>query len=267
MTANKPRPNGFTLIELIGVMSIIAILASVITPNVLDDVIRARQQQETQNLKALSDSLQNYVLSLKRIPGSSGNDWALAIAQYSKLPNEGVSKNARGFRRGYYVDPAFLAGPDRRFEGYAQADGLTSAPRSPRIMLISMLSADAPEAPVTADGFEAIWQQSASATLQEGPNVLIERINLRPMFHRLILINEHPQTAVYQLEKSDFFQVPAARVEGYGETTRYVIANTRLNLFAAPFSAQSASLGAVLVDHGLSLVYQRDGERWRWQQP
>ncbi|MFT4564827.1 MAG: hypothetical protein ACI9BW_004597 [Gammaproteobacteria bacterium] len=60
------------------------------------------------------------------------------------------------------------------------------------------MTGNAPAAPITSAGFDAIWDQSASATLIEGPDVKIARLNLRTAFQRLMLTNENTNQPAYQ---------------------------------------------------------------------
>ena len=261
---NKTR--GFTLVELIGVLSIIAIMASVIAPSVFKDIKRARQDKESLNLAALNFELERSIYDNKRIPSRTLADWSGAIAAQSSLAPEKVERNEKGFLRGYYVDPRFFTASDVAFPGYTQTTGIGSAPVSPRIMLVSIMTGNAPAAPTTAANFNAIWDQSAGATLIEGPDVKISRLNLRTAFQRFLLSNENTNQPGYQLECNAHGSIPAASVGGDGLLTRYVIRNTKVSLYTDPFP--SGNLDQVfLVDDEKAYAFELVGSVWTWQRP
>ena len=262
----RKTQRGFTLIEVIGVLSIMAILASVIAPSVLDDIKRARQDKESLTLEGLSAYLQDYIIDNQRIPTRTTADWTTSIASQGTLPVARIEFNERGFRRGYYVDPQFFSGSDTAFPGYTQTIGLAAKPVSPRIMLVSSLTANAPSAPTTATAFNAIWDQSAAASLVESPDIKIERINLRNIFHRIILTNEHTNQPGYQLEAGSLNALPAATGGVDGLATRYLIERTRMNLLSDPFP--SGNLNQVVMIAGpTNYTYRNNGSEWTWEKP
>lgn len=257
---------GFTLIELIGSMAVIAILAAAIAPSVIDDVKRARRDKESQQLGVLRDHLERYIVTVKQIPQRPAAAWTAAIASMATLPLSKVEFNERGFRRGYYVDPRFFTGTDTAFHGYTQQAGLSNPPVSPRIMLVSLLTANAPAAPTTNAAFSAIWDQTGAATLVESPDVKIERLNLRSAFQRLIFSNEQSAQTAYQLEAGAQNAIPAASGAIDGLLTRYVIVNTRVGLYANPFPG--GALDQVFIaDEDKDYAFQLVGSQWLWHRP
>jgi len=260
------RNRGFTLIEVIGVMSIVAIMASVIAPSVLDDIRRARADKESGNLAGMARELERYIDDNKRIPTRALADWTGSIASVSTLRRDKVERNEREFRRGYYVDPRFFSTTDTAFPGYSQGTGLNSAPVSPRIMLVSVLTGNAPAAPTTATAFNAIWDQTGAASLVEGPDVKVERLNLRAAFQRVVLTNENTNQPGYQLETGTRASVPAAGAGGDGVLTRYVIRNTRVTLYTDPYPGGTVD-EVFLVEQDKDYAFELVGSNWVWQRP
>ncbi|MFT4585056.1 MAG: prepilin-type N-terminal cleavage/methylation domain-containing protein [Gammaproteobacteria bacterium] len=261
---NKIR--GFTLVELIGVLSIIAIMASVIAPSVFKDIKRARQDKESLNLAALNFELEQSIYDNKRIPSRTLADWSGAIAAQSSLAQEKIARNEKGFLRGYYVDPRFFTASDVAFPGYTQTTGVGTAPVSPRIILVSLMTNNAPAAPSTSAAFNAIWDQSTSATLTEGPDVKISRLNLRAAFQRLVLTNENTNQPAYQLESGARSSIPAASAGGDGLLTRYVLRNTKVSLYTDPFPAGNLDQ-VLLADDEKAYAFELVGSVWTWQRP
>lgn len=247
-------------------MAIMAILASVIAPSIFDDIKRARQDKESLTLEGIGQHLVNYVLENKRIPSRTTADWTAAIAGQGTLSSEKIEFNERGFRRGYYADPRFFTTTDSAFGGYSQTTGLVSPPVSPRIMLISSLTAHAPAAPTTAATFNSIWDQSTGTSVVEGADLKIVRINLRALFHRVILTNEHTSQPAYQLEMATPSAMPAASGGVDGLITRYVLDKTRVNLLSDPFPSGGLNQ-VVMVDAPTNYTYRTSGAVWEWQKP
>src|SRR5438309_7273336 len=83
----------FSLIELIGVLAVIAILAAVLAPSLIRQMDRIAGEQESAALKSLSDALQQSVLRKRYIPGAS--DWATNIATELGVEVASVTANSR----------------------------------------------------------------------------------------------------------------------------------------------------------------------------
>ena len=147
------------MIEMIGVLAIIAILASAILPNMIQSVLHARADQETTTLATLASDLQHYILTNQQIPAPATATWTTALASVSNLPRDKVEFNENGFRRAIYYDPRFFTASDTAFSGYTQQSGAASVV-SPRVMIVSNLQANAPAAPSSTTDFSAIWDQN-----------------------------------------------------------------------------------------------------------
>jgi prepilin-type N-terminal cleavage/methylation domain len=82
--------HGFTLIEMVGVLAIMAILSAMIVPNVVKQMQGARQDVEDQTLDILADGLVNYVLENRIIPQSGYGQgiWSGNIATQTDLPGK-----------------------------------------------------------------------------------------------------------------------------------------------------------------------------------
>ncbi len=255
---------GFTLMEMIGVMAVLAILASVLAPSVFDTIDRAVAEAEEKNLSELGDALVSHILTTKNVPLQNRNSWVPALTVYTSYPAEQTEFNQRGFRRRLYVDPRFFGTTDASFPGYTQTTGLVTFPNSPRLMLISNVKGNVPGPTNSSADFDAIWDQTASAPVLEDKNFKVHRINLRQYFHRVLLTNANTQQPGYGLETQTAQPVPGAVGGVDGTLIRYVLQDTQLRLFSTPYPAGGLST-SVLVKGEFAARYSTDGSSWFWE--
>lgn len=261
--AERPQA-GFTLIEMIGVLAIISTLAAVVVPNLMRSVDDAIGAAESETLSALGASLESAVLRSKRIPNAAG--WVAALATETSLATSKIDLNERGFRRGYYVDPRFFTAVDTVFAPYVQDSGLANAPNSPRILLVSDLTRNAPAPPTTFAAFDAIWNQTGAPSVVEGARVMIERINLGAWFVPTLLTNQNGSSTSYQVEIGTRSAIPAVGAGGGTGITRYLLNSSRVNLFVPPFPG-GALERVVLISRPRELSYVSSGGAtpvWAW---
>ena len=261
---NLSRQTGFTLMELIGTMAIIAILAATLAPALTDGIDRAYSAREEVNLQVLMEALEAEILQNKAIPRENTAEWTAVVARYADLAREDVEFNARGYRRRLYVDPLFFSTTETTFPGYIQTAGLDRRPYSPRLMLVSDLTGNAPNPPATAAAFAAIWDQQGSPAVQEGPKVKIVRLNLAGHFHRVLLTNSSIQQPGYQLESGAGTAVPAAAGGTDGTLIRYVLRSTRISVFASPYPTGNMTTTTIVAED-VALHYATDGSNWFWE--
>jgi type II secretory pathway pseudopilin PulG len=241
----------FTLIELIGVLAVIAILAAIIVPNLLHQLDLAVGQQEVATLQGFATRLQSSILRNSYIPGK--NDWATNIAAEFGIDAGDVATNSRGLPRVFLIDPAIqLNAAGASALPYTQpTNGSTNLPVSPRLMILSTIGTPLPAnvvsgVPAVSNDFAAIWNTAdgtpptnatgfSSWTAVNASDLKIQRINLSPLFVYLVL-----STYPYSSPGSNGLYIinPATssvtNTTPYGGVTGYYLQNTTLRLINAP---------------------------------
>ncbi len=263
---NIKKQKAFSLMELIAVMAIMAIMAGTLAPSIFNQIKRAKADAEIQNLKTIMQSLSLYIQDKKVIPTSSTISWTQAIATVSNISIQKIEFNDNDFRRRLIFDPQFLTNVDSSFSGVTQNQGLAVEPVSPRVMIISNLTANVASVANNSSVFNDIWQQNTSALIKESADIKIERINLKSIFHRIVLSNANSTQASYQLESGSVISVPAAS-GGDGIIIRWVIDQSKISLYSAPVSGTSVLQQTSILQSDWTSRYQTNGTIWFWGQP
>ncbi|MDX8413745.1 MAG: type II secretion system protein [Mariprofundales bacterium] len=207
---------GFTLIEIIGVLAVMSIMAATIAPSAIQMITAGKQSAEDSAMAAIADALRLHVLNNKKIP--SQTTWASDLsALLNTAPSKVTTNDSNGARIYLYPDNFVSTGNSLAYDQYAKiaADvtagsisNLPTAPLSnPRVMVISNLNPGTPltqaSGQLAATTFDNIWNQSGNfpAELTENDNLKIARINLSDTFESLVLNNnDTTATASYQID-------------------------------------------------------------------
>ena len=257
---------GFTLLELIGVVAVIAILSSVLAPGVVQTINRSYAAAEDENLAVLASTLRTVVQTTRTVPGPAINTWTTALAAQSEFTAQQIRFNRRNQQRTLLVDPLFFTSAEAPFGGYVQTSGLFQRPFSPRLMLLSNMAGAVPAVPNTAAGFDAVWNQTAAAAAIEGPDLKIERIHLGDLFHHVLLTNSNTAAAGYALDGAAAQAVPPAVGGTDGEVSVYVLNGTRIRYLAATFPSGAQQTSAIVRGYE-NRGYVTNGSAWFWSAP
>lgn len=203
----------FTLIEMIGVLAVMAILAAVLVPALLKEMDKAVADQETATLQSFSTALQNNILRNRSIP--SETNWADTIAAELGMNVSDVATNIRHQPRIFLIERSGWFATNAA--AYVQNSGGAST-NAGRLMILSALgSVNVPFTsgrPNLTDfrytwnsrvgtvpdvGIWTGWQRNSGG--QGDPNdVLVQRINLGSSFVHLLLNNSDPTNAPYSID-------------------------------------------------------------------
>lgn len=164
---------GFSLLEIIGVLAVIGILASLLLPNFINQIDEATRTAEAGNLRAISQAIELYVQDTHTWPA----DLPALSPEYMQMGDTQLLQNGRGFPRYYVLHPTMQA--------FDNAAGIAENEiPDTRFLLISNVNADAAPTITNATEFDAWWNTDATAT----PDLFIERGNVGHLFRLVNLL-------------------------------------------------------------------------------
>ncbi len=256
-----------SLIELLGALAILAILAAIILPALIKQTDKAVADQEVAALQSFSEGLQRRILRHGYIPGPL--DWTANIAAEFGIAPSDVAANGRHNPRYLIIDPAFTDSLSLYYTNTSA--GAATAPLGARMMIVSSLGRPLTNMingilPATGD-FAIIWNTvdgtvpSATAFSHwrgTGDDLKIQRINLAPLFAHLVL-------SYYASTNSAWYSVGAGvtkQVTSLAGIDAYFLKSSVVNLYAGPAVALDSQL--VLNDDTSYWYYQ---DAWRGFMP
>lgn len=207
------RAAGFTLLELIGVLALMAMLAAVLAPATARRFQRVRAEKESHALATLGNGLVRVAREKQSIPGSQS--WVPELALHlGWSPDEVlyVDRQNGTNTRVLLVHPGFTPG-DASAAGalWSHNGGSVSTVTNARLLLLSSLRPNL-SLPVTsgvaasAQSFEALWNWSLNPETRaapmgwpaswsgQGAALRLHRINFQPEFKRVTLSNlQYPE--------------------------------------------------------------------------
>jgi prepilin-type N-terminal cleavage/methylation domain-containing protein len=256
----------FTLIEMVGVLAIIAILASIMVPVVIRQIDRAAWTKEVSDLSAISNALVLQALRGHSIPDSTAGPtgWGQAVGSWLNRPASQITSTPRNFARVFLIDPSLsssgLGLPYHQTGNF----GLTNPPTNSRLIIVSTLAVSDPPvssgASLSVPDFQAIWdtpQSAKPATSMKWPmngdDICIQRINLEPLFYQLLLVNRWSDAnATFSIDANNPTNVAAG---GFGYSS-YYLDSTVVNL-----SSNNLVEACCLLKRNTSFVF----ENGAWQ--
>jgi prepilin-type N-terminal cleavage/methylation domain-containing protein len=186
--------HAFSLIEMIGVLAVIAVLATALAPSFVRQMDKTAGDQESAAMKSFGDALQRSIMRYRYIPSDA--DWATNIATELGVDVAYVTTNPRQQPRFFLIDPNLsIAGAGLP---YRQTNsGSVNIPSSPRVMILSSVGTPLPAVTATAANFTNIWNAADGTVPTAAPafagwngtgnDLNIQRVDLSPLFVRLQL--------------------------------------------------------------------------------
>ena len=243
-TSRLTSSPGFTLVELIGVLAILAILASFITPSVINQLRSARRDAEDQQLVNIAQGIELYLRQTRSFPANL----AVLSPDYVPVSSGQLNNNANGFLRYYFVQP--------NISGYTNVAGLDPAALADsRYLLITDLTQNTNPSIITDAEFETWWNTDETGT----PDLKIHRGHVGHLFHLLSLSADGAGGS---------YDIDGTATDSGGGTlalhTRYHVTGTSIELDEADTFATAETQFTMTAEAG----YQFDpdcpgGSQWR----
>lgn len=199
---------GFTLVEFVGVIAIVAILASFSIAAIHRQVIETRRDAEDISLRGIAGGLSNVVRFNLTVPSSS--TWVAAVAsQLNRSQNE-IGTNSLGNTRVVMVDPNFVIGsPASAFSSLPFTQTIAGSRQVQNLNFIILSSLADPLPSLVGVAYTNVWN-SADSSLPTGwpaswkgkpEDLKRERVTLTGMFYRLVLNNmDSTNSAVWHMD-------------------------------------------------------------------
>ncbi len=186
----RPNGKGFTLVEILGALTILTILALALAPVLVREYDRLARDRESRSLESLVAGLRSHMLRTRTIPDHTG--FAQAVATEMGIQTSDVVLNARRQPRVLLIDPAITNSLALPFTQGAL--GITNTiPLSLGMVLLSSVSAPLPNGLVSgyassSAAFNAIWSAGENTVPTgwnwsgRGEDLRIARVNLGTLF-------------------------------------------------------------------------------------
>lgn len=205
---------GFSMIELIGVVAVISILAALLVPTVIRRIDMAATAKEYQDMAGISNAIALQVLTLQRLPTEA--TWASEVAAWNNVPVAKVTQNPRRVDRVLLIDTnGWLNNlPSTGYYPQPPEGVLNLRPSNARMVLVSSTAGGLGLPAGVVSGrpgntvFNAIWdtREGAKPNLGnwnswngKGDDVVIQRINLTPLWFKVTLVNRDKAFANYAI--------------------------------------------------------------------
>lgn len=210
---NRLPAGAFTLLELVGVMAVVSILAALLAENVLERMRLAARDAERASLATLAGAVEKNVIRSKVIPAPA--TLPTVIAADLAVAQDRVSHSAQGNARWIWLDPGCAVGATNGTLPYTQTASGSVEPTGVRMLVISSVGASLPSPAITsptADQFAGAWNTVGgglppclNGTWNGDPDDLsLQRLEVGALFRRLILENvDNWRNAPYSIETTN----------------------------------------------------------------
>ena len=274
--------SAFSLIELIGVLAIMGILAAVFTPPLVRQIAAAQGTKEEQILATLAAGLQRYVRTYQQVPGAAL--WATNLASVLGMNVTEVHrvdpKNSANFRA-YLIHPGFSPTTGTSPLYLQGNNGTTTVPTETRLIILSTTQPTltlpvASGLAASAGAFDNIWNWSFNAGTRapptgwpaswtgNGEHLHVVRINLGERFFHATFSNTQFPAAI---PFAKFNSLTTYAFSATNAMDRYCLAGTVIQLFKhdTPYTSPPANPDeldvAHVVERDVNFVYQDN--QWR----
>lgn len=254
--ASRAAIRGFSLIEMMGVMALMAILAAITAENLVTTMKVAARREEDAAMDRFSGAVERMVRRTRMVPANS--DLPVALADELGVAVSQVAMNKAGFQRRLVWDPDFRLGPTTNSVPSYVQDSAGSVPlANPRLLIVSCLAGQLPSISSVAE-FGEVWATplggvpaSWSAMAGLGADLFIERVGLNSVFRRVVFNNVDPSlNAVYTVDGGTNVTIATTSA-----VETWLVADTPIVFFTG-----GGEQGREILDEDTSYIY----EAGRW---
>ncbi len=256
MTGGVPAGRcAFTLIEMIGVMAVLAITATMLLPPLTAQTDNAVAAQEAALTQSFITALQNNIQRNHVIPGATGaTNWVSIVATELGMNPTNVAFTVRNQPRVLLVDTngfGKMSLPYIETSG-CMPDALTNS-TLPRIMVVSSLGAALPASFVTntsggtpLSDFSNLWVAASGTVPTNGAwtgwtgkpgDITVQRLNVGYLFAHVVLSNLDPTNTFYSINGVTNTLAPA-----FSQSNAYYLTATVLNLYLANTNLEASQI-------------------------
>ena len=207
------RLRAFSLLEITAVLGLLTILAGLALPSLLQQLSELARRQETERLSQIGQGLREYILRTRQVPAL--NTLASNVAEVLGWPVEWVQATALGRPRVFFYDPLLQIGNTTASTlPYVQTPSGAAALSGARFLIVSSLGAALPSVignpgsnAVTV--FNLLWDTPDGTPPPgwtwggEWREILVQRVNLQPLFTRVVLNNNHYRYGRYSVDNTN----------------------------------------------------------------
>ena len=175
---------GFTLIEMLGVLAVLAILGGLLAPQVVKHLDITAQDEEEMYLQEIAQGVEVHLRENRSWPPNLVD----LSPDYVPISSAQIGQNERGFPRYFFVHPDMSS--------FNNAIGIAASDLpDTRFLLISNLGADASPTITNGTQFDNWWNTDTTTT----PDVKIYRGHMGKMFH-LVSVSAVGDGGSYRLD-------------------------------------------------------------------
>ena len=195
------------MVEIIGVLTIVAVLTVVVTESVLTRIRQTQRQSEAASLATIANAWVTRVERTRTVPAVT--NWATFVAADLDMRVGQVTTSPVGNDRVFLFDPTFQMGPSATLPPFNQTLNGSVALQNPRAVIVG--SAGVPLPDFSNVAFTNLWNCAPDALPTDWPSwdsvgadLKIERVDLRHLFHRIVLQNhDNYNTARYSINTTN----------------------------------------------------------------
>ena len=267
--SGQPARRAFTLIEMIGVMAVIAITAAMILPPLISQTDSLVAGQELATTQSFITALQNNIQRNHVIP--SATNWVSIVATELGMNPTNVAYTVRNTPRVLLIDTNGFGKMTLPYteNSAGMPDALTNS-TLPRFLIVSSLGSTLPAALTTSNNvngylgptdFNNLWSAANGTVPTNGAwtgwrgkasDITVQRLNVGYLFAHLVLSNLDPTNAFFSVNGSALITLPANTA-----SNSYYLTATVLSLYLANTNLEATQV----LNNDSSWVFSGGG--WR----